>query len=275
MAYTCLIGPELEDAVAYARALTGDTDPTNYQIPDASYAAITADVNRDLSRFLPLSDIVGDIYNRTSTLVTSAGVTRYICNAAGGFNEPVRSITDVLYRATGGLSGASEIGYLALLPFSPMNMFLYNPSVLDQPTGRFERDAYLNELDHYGIGKAGIIQDRATGKFAIDLFPTPGASGLPIYVRYDTNHIATALNDGFGSVKYPTIPEQNVRDFKELLLAKAQKTLALIASQTTSAAAGQIKVASSPEGLFRLADRTETDVYLRLGVGQGVGEVSS
>lgn len=275
MAYTCQIGPELEDAVAYVRALTGDVDSTSYQIPDTSYAAIVADVNRDLSRFVPLSDIVGNVYNRTSTLVTTAGVTRYICNAAAGFSEPVRAITDVLYRATGGLSGASEIGYLALLPFSPMNMFLYNPSVLDQPTGRFERDAYLNELDHYGVGKAGVLIDRATGKFAIDLFPTPGASGLPIFVRYDTNHAIVPVADGFGSVQIPTIPEQNVRDFKELLLAKAQKTLALLAAQTMNAAAGQIKVSSNPDQLYRQADRTEMDVYLRLGVAQGVGEVSS
>src|SRR5216684_6057970 len=113
---------------------------------------------------------IGNSLLQTSPLTTIANQKRYVLNAAVGVVGIVTRITDALYRAVGTFSAGSEIAYLALLPFSPINRFLFTPSLLDSPSERILRDEYLQELDKYGLGFVVGGRDPATGMMAVDIY---------------------------------------------------------------------------------------------------------
>jgi hypothetical protein len=262
VAYQVQLGTTEWDAVRYCRALTEDLY-TPFVVPDESYIAYAEDVAEDFSRWVPLDIQVGNPVLGTSAFLTVANQQRYVCNVANGFASPVARVTDVLYRATNAFSAASEISYLALLPFSPLNRFLFTPSLLDSPSERILRDEYLSELDHYGKGYWGQVRDSGTGTAAIDLYPIPVTGGLPIFVRYQTIHTATAspLNDAV----YLRVPEDRKRQFARLLYCMVLEQESGRYAKATSTSAGILRGTASPQALERKIERIRSSVYLELG----------
>ena len=276
--FRILVGSGKEDVVGFVRDQIEDYTDGNFVIPDGTFTRLASRVTRDLARFYPMQNVVGNVFAATSPLMTVNGQQRYICNSANGFTGEIARITDVLYRATSGFNAASEIGYLALLPFSPANTFLFTPSLVDSPTRRLLRNLYLNEIDHYGIGKdqdsngqAGIMLD-SNGNFVIDLYPIP-QSALPIYVRYDINHVV--VNDSQGNATIPTLPGAAVRHFQSLLLAEVMRIVAIRITQQVDATAGMTAIKADPEQLKDLARDLRDDTYLELGYAAGIGDTSS
>lgn len=214
-----LLGPSGWDAMLYVRGLTEDT-ATPYLVPDSAYQAYAEDVNEDFSRHIPLDYIVGNPYDQSSPWTTQTGLQRYLCSSANGFAVSPIQVTDVLYYAGSGFSVASEIAYLTLMPFSPVNRFLFSPNLLDSPSERILRDEYLDELVHYGRGGWRQVRDPATGVMAIDLYPIPVGVGVPVYARYLGAHaITTSTVNGQTVLSVPTVPEDRKRDWAKLLYA--------------------------------------------------------
>lgn len=270
--FRCLVGPLGEDVVPYVRNRVEDVGAT--QIPDTALQAAVNNVARDVSRFYPIKMLVGDIYNQTSPLVTVSGQQRYKLNSENGFTLPVVRVTDVLYRASGGFTAASEASYLMMLPFSPLTAFLLGSDLLESPTLRVIRDEYLNELGRYGVGKAGVVLDE-TGTMCVDLYPVPGTSGLPVFVRYDSVHVAQPIQgDPGGSVEVPTLPDVAARYFGQLLLAEIVEQIALRVGQAADSRAGQVEIRTDPATMNSYATRLRNDIYLEMGVSSGVAEVT-
>ena len=270
--YRILVGPSKEDIVPFVRGQIEDYTAGSFTIPDSTFQATVSKVARDFSRFRPLSNPVGDFFAQTSPLVTVANQHRYQCNSGAGFTNEIAWITDVLYRASGGFSAASEIGYMALLPFSPANTFLFTPSLVDAPSRRILRDEYLNEIDHYGVGQAGVLID-STGAWVLDLFPVPVTSGLPIFVLYNSPHQVTT--DAQGNANVLTVRPFDVQHFQSLVLAEILRILAIRVTRQIDAKAGQIEVKASAADLRELYRDTLDHAHLALGGAAGVGDVSS
>lgn len=260
--FQVLLGAASWDAVRYCRALTEDLY-SPFVIPDEAYVAYHEDVLEDLSRWVPLDYQVGNPVLQTSNLLTVANQQRYVCSTGNGFTVPPARITDVLYRATNAFSAASEIAYLALLPFSPLNRFLFTPSLLDSPSERILRDEYLAELDKYGRGYYGVVRDPATGLLAIDLYPIPTVGGTPVYVRYQAQHAYTT--NTLGDAVYATVPEANKRHFARLLYCMVLEQEQGRLAKATSTSAGILRGTSSPAALERKIERIRNEVYLQLG----------
>lgn len=270
--YRILVGPSKEDIIPYVRGQIEDYTVGSFVIPDSTFQSAVTRVTRDFSRFRPLSNPVGDFFAQTSPLVTVARQHRYQCTPSTGFANEIAWITDVLYRASGGFSAASEIGYLALLPFSPANTFLFTPSLVDAPSRRILRDEYLNEIDHYGIGQAGIAID-STGTWVIDLFPVPVTDGMPVFVLYNSPHQVTV--DAQGNANVLTVRPFDIQHFEGLMLAEILRLMAIRVTQQIDAKAGQTEVKASAADLRELARETLDMTHLALGGAAGVGEASS
>jgi hypothetical protein len=260
--FQVMLGSSRWDACAYVRSLTEDT-VTPYLVPDSAYIAYAEDVAEDFSRYVPLDVQLGNPVALTSPLQTVVYQQRYVCNVANGFSIAPTRITDVLYQATNAFSAASEISYLALLPFSPLNRFLFTPSLLDSPSERILRDQYLQELDKYGRGYWGTVRDAATGLPALDLYPIPTSAGTPIYVRYQIGHSYTT--DNLGNVAYVTVPEQYKRQFARLLYCQIleQEQDRFIRGVRTQA--GILSQETSPAEMNRKIMRIRNAVYQELG----------
>lgn len=261
--FQVLLGSASWDAVRYCRAKTGDLY-SPFIVPDESYMAYHEDVLEDLSRWVPLDYQVGNPVLQTSSLLTVANQQRYVCTSGNGFSSPPARITDVLYRATNAFSAASEIAYLALLPFSPLNRFLFTPSLLDSPSERILRDEYLSELDKYGRGYYGVVRDPATGLLAIDLYPIPTVGGTPVYVRYQAQHAYTSSSP-LGDAVYATVPENHKRQFARLLWCQVMEEELERFAKATSTSAGILRGTASPQALERMIERTRSEVYQQLG----------
>lgn len=267
MAYSCLLGTsQTWDAVAYSRALTED-DTTPFTVPDTRYQLYVEAIAEDFSRFVPLDYTVGNVTTQTSPWLTVANQAVYICNSSNGFTVPPMGITSVLYQATNAFSAASEISYLALLPYSPLNRFLFTPSLLDSPSERILRDEYLAELDHYGIGFYAIQRDPATGLLAIALYPTPATGGVPLFAQYRAGHVDTGtapvLTNGS---KYLTVPEDLKRVFGNLLFARVLEEEGDRLAKAASARAGMLEVrAGNPEVMEQKVQRVRNEAYAELG----------
>lgn len=276
MAFSCIVGTtKTEDAVDYCRQQTGDTDATTQVIPDDFYLDAVNDVTSDLGRFVDLTDIVGDIYHLTSPWLTVMGQQRYQLTAANGFNHTVDlgAPIQVLYQAGSGYSAAAELGYFALMPFTPDNLWLFAPNLLDSPSRRLIRDEYLNELEHYGMGSFEARLD-PTGVPVIDLYPVPMVNGVPIYCRYSTPLATSPIaGDPDGSVKL-TVADQYIRHFKRLLLAEAREYQAQLAAGNLDAKAGEIELRQDPQSFMRMARDLRQRVYDELGVNAGYAEAS-
>lgn len=272
MAFTFTLGALGWDAVAYVRALTEDTDPTNPVVPDSTYSALADAVLDDYSRFKPRGKyIVGDIWQNTSPLLTVLGQGRYVCNAANGFTEEPDRITDVLYRAGTGYTVANDIGYFALLPFSPISAFTLGPDLFDNPSLRYVRDLRFNELEHYGRGVAGITRDPATGLLALDLFPIPQAGGLPVFAAYTVSHNITTNS---GNKVAATVPRVDRIKLGDLLHAKVLMEEAERLSKRQSVKGGMMERVSSPDQLREQGENLRDLVYLQLGQSRPVGRAS-
>jgi hypothetical protein len=214
VALQCKVGAAAWNAMAWARAKTQDsTEP--FQVSDESYQTYIESAVEDFSRFFPLDAQVGNPYGNTSPLVTVANQTRYVCSPANGFTYEPDRISDVLYRSGPdiGLNAANDLAYLYMSPFSAPTSFLGSSGF--QPTDRLLRNYFFQELLKYGTGKFGIVRDGATGLLAIDLYPTPTQSGLPIFVRYQYSHQNTP--DGQGNPWYKTVPSNRKRVFARML----------------------------------------------------------
>jgi hypothetical protein len=285
LALTCRIGQlQIFDAFAFVRAKIGDPNPPTFPgpgLPFISDAALQAYVDtaaKEFSRWIPLGNItVGNIAGSSgsppsSPLNTIAFQNRYICNAVNGFSFPVKEITDVLYRASGVFTAASEIAYLALMPVSPLNWFRIDKDLLNSPTSRHIRDQYLQELDHYGIGYWGWGRDAATGNIFIEIFPPPVTSGLPIFVRYTTYYLQ--VPDGQGNPTYPTIPEDKTMEFARFLLAEVLDQEAINIYKFSQLRSGIIQQSSSPMDIRRNAEQIREDTRLALGASTSMAVVS-
>ena len=245
MALTCKIGPSLAwDAVRFVRNKVEDPNPPVYGaspvIPDLAFTDYIEVAAEEFSNWSPIGDqVVGLIGANppTSPLATISNVSRYVLTPGVGFAYSVKEISDVLFRASGVFTAASEIAYLALMPVSPLNWFRIDKDLLNSPTSRHIRDQYLQELDHYGIGYWSRARDAATGLQAIDIYPPPTTTGLPIFVRYTTTH--QNVPDGGGNPQYQTVPEDLKRHFGRFLLAEVMQQEAdrLFKSQNTVSAA--------------------------------------
>lgn len=267
MSFTVQLGASAWDAVAYVRNLIEDT--AGAVIPDGAFKAYAEDVNEDFSRHIPLDYLVGNPYLATSALATVAGQQNYVCSSANGFTATPMWITDVLYSAGSGYSAASEIAYLALLPFSPINRFLFTPSLLDSPSERILRDQYLNELSHYGTGYYSEATDPTTGLPSINLFPIPASSGTPIYVRYAAQHLISVTDPN--NWKIVTIPEHLKRNWAQLLAAQILEEEGDRIAKTRTAKAGLIEIQADSRTMEAKIDRLRLDAYGALGGHTSVG----
>lgn len=263
MPFQCQLAASQWDAVRYARALSEDLY-TPFIVPDESYMAYHEDVAEDISRFLPVDYWVGNPVLAASPLVTVANQQVYVASSGNGFAVPPSRITEFLYQATNAFSAASEISYLALLPFSPLNRFLFTPSLLDSPSERILRDEYLSELDHYGRGFYAVQRDPATGLLSIAIYPIPTVSGTPLFAHYQGNHVASAGGIAL-DVWYKTIPEQNKRHFGRLLYCLVVEQEMDRYAKATSTSAGILRGSASPLALQAKVERIRNEVYQQLG----------
>lgn len=271
MAFTVQLGASLWDAVAYVRNIIEDT--AGAVIPDGAFQAYAEDINEDFSRHVPLDYIVGNPVLNTSSLVTVTNQQRYVLTTANGFTPTPMWVTDVLYRAGTGYSAASEIAYLAILPFSPLNRFLFTPSLLDAPSERILRDQYLGELQHYGMGYFSLATDGATGLPAIDLYPIPVISAIPIFVRFQAAHIINKTDSA--NWKIATVPEDKKRSWARLLAAQILEEEGDRIIKTRTAKAGLIETQSDSRTMESKIDRLRGDAYADLGGRTSVGFASN
>lgn len=262
MPFQVLLGSSKWDAVRYCRALTEDLY-TPFSVPDESYQAFHEDVAEDLSRFLPVDYWVGNPVTNSSPLVTVANQLVYVCSSANGFTAAPHRILEVLYQATNAFSAASEISYLALLPFSPLNRFLFTPSLLDSPSERILRDEYLAELDHYGRGFYAVARDPATGLPSLAFYPIPTVAGNPLYVHYQAGHTYTTTT--LGDALYATIPENHKLNFARLLYCLVLEQEQERYAKATSTSAGILRGTSNPQALLQKIERIRNETYQRLG----------
>lgn len=246
MALTCKIGASLSfDAIAYVRNKIEDLAQP-FVVPDSALSLYVEMAAEEYSKWNPIGDIVVGSFAAappSSPFQTTAYVSRYTCNSATGFTLTPTTIQDVLYRASGVFTAQSEIAYLALMPVSPLNWFRIDKDLLNSPTSRHIRDQYLQELDHYGIGYWRTARD-SSGNLAIDLFPAPVTSGLPVFVRYTAAHSNTP--DGQGNPTYPTIPEIHKVQFSRFLLAQTLEQEADRLARSTVLKAGITQRWTSP-----------------------------
>lgn len=269
--FSLLLGQSAWDCVPYVRNLVEDTTAP-FVIPDAAIQVYAEDVLEDFSRHVPLDNLVGNPSTNTSTMNTVANQQRYVCSVANGFSAQIMGVSDVLYRAGTGYSAASEIAYLALLPFSPINRFLFTPSLLDSPTERILRDEYLSELEHYGYGYYNVVRDAATGLPALDLYPIPVIAGLAIYVRYQTLHIMSQANEDAWTVA--TVPEPSKRNFAKLLAAMVMEQEADRIIKVWQAKGGLVDVQSDSRSMELRVERWRQDAYNSMGGRTAVGVAS-
>jgi hypothetical protein len=277
---TCKTGASLTwDAVRFVRGKVEDPNPPLYgaspTIPDSAFVDYVESAAEEFSNYSPLGEIVvGSIGANppTSPLVTISNVSRYVLTPGVGFTFPVKEVIDVLYRASGVFTAASEIAYLALMPVSPLNWFRIDKDLLNSPTSRHIRDQYLQELDHYGIGYWSRARDPITGTQAIDIYPPPTASGLPIFVRYTSVH--QNVPDGSGNPQYPTIPEDLKRHFGRFLLAEVMEQEAdrLFKSQQTIS--GVVTRFGSASNIRMEAERLRDETRLSIDASSGIVAVS-
>jgi hypothetical protein len=285
MALTCKLGPnQVFDAFRFVRNKVGDLNPPPFAgpglpfIPDAALQDYVDIAAKEFSQFVPLGEIVvGNIAGSSgsppsSPLNTLAFQSRYVCTPANGFAFPVKEISDVLYRASGVFTAASEIAYLALMPVSPLNWFRIDKDLLNSPTSRHIRDQYLQELDHYGIGYWGRARDAATGTPAIDLYPPPVTAGLPIFVRYTTYYLQ--VPDGSGNPTYPTVPEDMTFHFARFLLAEVLDQEAINIYKFSQLRSGIIQQWSSPADIRMNAEAIRDQTRLQVGGMAGMALVS-
>jgi hypothetical protein len=285
MALTCKIGQALTfDAFRYVRGQVGDPNPPAFTGPglpiisDNSLLDYVDIAAKEFSQYVPLGDIVvGNIAGTSgsppsSPLNTVAFQSRYVCNVANGFAYPVKTITDVLYRASGVFTAASEIAYLALMPVSPLNWFRIDKDLLNSPSSRHIRDEYLQELDHYGIGYWGWARDPATGYPALDLYPPPVTAGLPIFVRYTTYY--QQVPDMSGNPTYPTVPEDMTFHFARFLLAEVMNQEAINIYKYTTLKSGIIQQTSSPGDIRAEGARIRDEARLAVGGMTGQALIS-
>lgn len=249
MSFQCLVGHSQWDAAAYVRAITEDTDPTAFVVPDTSYALYAEGAAEEFSRYCPLGEFVlGSPMADppTSPLETINDVQRYSLNPSFMAEQglpPVADITDVLYRVGEQILAGSDLAFFLLIPSSPLGRFVLDPS---SPTMRVLRNQFLNELDHYGVGWWTREWD-IDGYPAIDLWPVPQEDGLPILVRYTALHPVTELNDEFNSVSYPTIQEFRKRIFAELMAAQVLQENAIRFAGRVSLKSGIIAQTANPQ----------------------------
>lgn len=279
---TCKIGPlQVFDAFRYVRNKIEDPNPPPFPgpglpiVPDTALQDYVDAASKEFARWSPLGDIVvGNIGASppVSPLNTIAFQSRYICNVANGFAFPVKEVTDVLYRASGVFTAASEIAYLALMPVSPLNWFRIDKDLLNSPSSRHIRDQYLQELDHYGIGYWGRARDAATGTQAIDIYPIPTVNGLPIFVRYTTYHAQTP--DSLGNPTYPTVPEDLTVYFGKFLQAEVMEQEADRIYKYTQMKTGIIQQWSSAADIRMAAEYLKDDSRLALNAATGQVYVS-
>lgn len=265
--FQCLLGASQWDAVGYARAMTGDTNPDAFIVPDTSYEFYVEAAAETFSRFKPLGDFVlGSPMSDppTSPLNTQPYVQRYSLSPSYMASQnlpPVLEITDVLYRVGEQILVGADLAFFLLIPSSPLGRFVLDPS---SPTSRILRNNFLNELDHYGVGFWTREWD-SDGFPAIDLWPIPQTESLPILVRYSSAHQVTALNDQFGSVAYPSIMEQYKRTFGDLLYAQVLEQNAIRFAGATSLQSGIIKRTADPQMYLNLACKARNRAELALG----------
>lgn len=270
MAISILLGASAWDCVPYVRNLIEDTAGT--VVPDGAIQVYMEDVAEDFSRHLPLDCIVGNAYANTSTMNTVVGQQRYVLNSTNGFTPAPMWTTDVLYRAGTGYSAASEIAYLALLPFSPINRFLFTPSLLDSPSERILRDQYLSELEHYGNGYYKEVRDNATGLPAIDLYPIPVVGNIPIYVRYQAMHAITGTSSPFSLT---TVPENFKRAYAKLLAAMVFEEEGDRIVKARAVKAGLIDVQADSRTMEERIVRWRDEAYSMMGMHAAVGAVGN
>lgn len=274
MALTCLIGPSLSwDAVAYIRGMIEDLGPT-FVIPDATLKLYIEAAAEEYSKWEPLGEfIVGNIgaATPTSPLNTVANISRYAASVANGFLYPVAEITDVSFAASGILNAADVISYERLIPASTFAVFASEGYIPQKPSSRIIRAEMLNEVAHYSQGLWSVSLD-ATGQKVIDIFPVPGSSGSPIFVRYTSAHIN--VPDGQNNPTYPTIPENHKRYFGKFALAEVLDQEADRLSRSSQLKAGVMQRWSDSKSIKARAAELRSEIETALGSAVTVGIVS-
>lgn len=267
------------DAVAYARAQTSDVDPSDYTVSDAEYQSFVLAVELDIARFVNRGPLyVGNFGAQppTSPLVTINGVGRYSCSAGNGFDPAIIDVLDVLYMAPGDFNAGNDLAWLALSPASTEIWHAYETEVFAEPASRIIRDSYLNEIRHYGRGKFSLAVGN-DGVPAIDLYPVPTQSGLPVMVAYKARHTVTDISntDNSGSVQYTTIPEIMAVHFARLLLAEVRfmKADALCGRKMTRA--GMAQKQTDPTAMRNQAMYDKEFTYAVLGQNTPVVRVTN
>ena len=277
MALTCKIGPSLTwDAVRFVRNKVEDPNPPLFGtpigslIPDVAFTDYIESAAEEFSNWSPLGPVVvGNIGAQppTSPLNTISNQSRYVLDVAHGFTFPVKEVDDVLFRASGVFTAASEIAYLALMPVSPLNWFRIDKDLLNSPSSRHIRDQYLQELDHYGIGYWSRARDAATGTQALDVYPPPTTAGLPIFVRYTSTH--SNVPDGSGNPQYQTVPEDLKRHFGRFLLAEVMEQEADRLFKNQQVISGVVTRWGSAQDIRREAERIRDETRLSLDASTG------
>lgn len=272
MAYQCLVGPSAFDVVAYVRSRMGDLATGQAQvISDAQYQAFVPAVAMEFSRWKPLGDFhlpgqtVAPDY--TSPLNTVQYQQRYYLQgpnapaALQSMTPSIMSVNEVLYRVGQQIMAGADLALFLLIPFSNIFRFTLDPA---EPSSRVIRSNFFNELDHYGIGYFEQGRD-GSGNFFVDIFPVPETTGLPILVSYRAAHTATAQDDGFGSVSYPTIEDRHAKLFGDLLYALLLENEAERLSLTQTVVGGMGRRQNRPDNMLKIAQVIRGNVELALG----------
>jgi len=263
-----LLAPSQWDCAQYVRRLV--EDPNAETVPDEALWNYAEDVNEDFSRHVPTEYVVGSPIAETSPLLTIKGQQRYLCTTGNGFPVTPISVSDVLYRAGGALIAPNEMAYLSMTAFAPLNRFLFTTSsLIDSPTQRVLRDEYIDEMDHYGRGYAGVVLD-PSGNLAIDLYPVPETDGMPIYVRFKAAHTMD-YNSTTNTLTVATVPENKKRDWAKLLYALVLEQEGEHMAKYKMQKAGLVERQTDARTMEARVMRIREEVYAALGSYVSVG----
>jgi len=267
-------GPNQWDAANYVRQQMEDVP--GYLISDNAISAYVQPTNEEFSRFLPLDWILGDPQGMTSPLVTVLNQQRYVCSAANGFPIPPNMVKGVSYLSTyfGTLTAQNEIALQQFLASTAAGAASLFQVVADSPTQRVIRDLGLDEIARYNRGFYQVVQDGLTGLPALDLYPVPQVSGMPIVVRYTTAHQFT-YDVPSTTYTFPTIPPAKNWLWAKLLLLQVLEEEQDRLIKAKQMKAGLVEISTDARQAEQRLNRLRDEVNGSLGMHTGAGFVTN
>lgn len=273
MALSVLVGPRQWDAANYV--LQKVEDPDQFYITDDALNAYVEPTNEEFSRAIPLNAVTGVLSadgTFTSPLTTVANQQRYILSVANGFPSAPISISQVSYVfANTTVSAASEWSLVQLNYGSSATIIQV---AVDSPTQRIIRDYNLDEMQRFNRGYFDFVTDSATSLPALDLYPIPTTSGLPIVVKYLAEH-PIVTNPTTGTVTLATIPSTRARDWGKLFFLEVMDQESDRLMKNKMVKAGLIESQVDSKTMEARINRIREEVNASLGHYVGAGAISN